>query len=136
MTGNPKRIARVFLNEWAKGGWKILAEGMLFQVDGEVFIGDPLRNPGFDVYLIINPLGRSGEEKEILYQWLEFNRNKLIVLYESKYVGDSITRYNLRFFIDYLVAYRRETVDTEIVNLYRLEDGKIVESVRLIRKSR
>jgi len=134
MTGNPRRIARIILNEWARQGWKILAEGVPFQIEGEVFIGDPFKNPGFDVYLILNPLSRTGQEKEMLHQWLNSNADKLVVLYEHRYVGDSITRYAIKNFIDYLLAYRRETVDTERVNLYRLENGKVVESARLIRR--
>ncbi len=134
MTGNPKRIARIILNEWARQGWKILAEGLPFQIEGEVFIGNPFKNPGFDVYLILNPLSRTGQEKERLHQWLNSNADKLVVLYEHRYVGDSITRYAIKNFIDYLLAYRRETVDTERVNLYRLENGKVVESVKLLRR--
>ncbi|MCD6524762.1 MAG: hypothetical protein J7K48_07225 [Thermococcus sp.] len=134
MTGNPRRIARIILNEWARQGWKILAEGVPFQIEGEVFIGDPFKNPGFDVYLILNPLSRTGQEKEMLHQWLNSNADKLVVLYEHRYVGDSITRYAIKNFIDYLLAYRRETVDTERVNLYRLENGKVVESVKLLRR--
>lgn len=136
MTGNPKRLARIFLDEWVREGWRILTESLPFQVNGEVFIGDPLKNPGFDVYLIVNPLSRPKESREKLYGWLESSRDKLVLLYEGKYVGDSIGRYRIRFFIDYLVAYRRETVDTEVVNLYQLRDGEIVESVKLIRRGR
>ncbi|ASJ03733.1 hypothetical protein A3L09_05330 [Thermococcus profundus] len=136
MTGNAKRLARIFLNEWGREGWKILAESLPFQVEGEVFIGDPLENPGFDAYLIVNPLSRSKTAQEKLYSWLESNRDKLVLLYEGKYIGDSISRYRIRFFVDYLVAYRRETVDTEVVNLYKLENGEVVESSKLVRKGR
>ncbi|AMQ17965.1 hypothetical protein [Thermococcus peptonophilus] len=134
MTGSPRRIARIFLNEWAREGYKILAEGLPFVVDGEVFIGDPLKNPGFDAYLILNPLSRSREERERLYDWLEENRDKLILLYETKYVGDSITRYQIRNFIDYLLAYRRETLGAEVIRLYRIEGGRVVESREFIRR--
>jgi hypothetical protein len=134
MTGGPKRIARIFLNEWAREGYKILAEGLPFVIDGEVYIGNPLENPGFDVYLVLNPLSRSREEKERLYRWLEENRERIILLYETKYVGDSIVRYPIRNFIDYLLAYRRETVGAEVIKLYLIEKGKVVESRELIRR--
>lgn len=134
MTGSPKRIARIFINEWVREGYKVLAEGLPFVVDGEVFIGDPLENPGFDAYLILNPLSRSKSEREALHEWLNKNKNKLVLLYETKYVGDSITRYPVRNFVDYLLAYRRETVGAEIIKLYRLENGKIIESKELIRR--
>ncbi len=134
MTGNPRRIARIILNEWAREGWRILAEGLPFQIEGDVFIGDPFENENFDVYLILNPLARTGNERERLHSWLDSHRDRLVVLYEHKYVGDSITRYPLRNFIDYLLAYRRETVGAEIVNLYRLENGRVVESSKLVRR--
>ncbi|MBP1910891.1 hypothetical protein [Thermococcus stetteri] len=134
MSGNPRRIARIFLNEWAREGYKILAEGLPFVVDGEVFLGDPLENPGFDAYLILNPLSRSKEEQKKLYDWLDENRNKLILLYETKYIGDSITRYPIRNFVDYLLAYRRETLGAEVIKLYRIEEGRVVESKEFIRR--
>ncbi len=135
MSGNPKRIARIFLNEWAREGYRVLAEELPFVVNGEVFVGNPVETPNFDVYFIVNPLSKSKEEKERLYKWLEEERDKLILLYEGKYVGDSITRYKIKDFIDYLIAYRWETVGTEVVKLYRLEEGKVVESRELVRKS-
>jgi hypothetical protein len=134
MTGNPRRIARIFINEWIREGYSVLAEGMPFVVEGEIFIGDPLKNPGFDAYLIVNPLSRSNKDKEKLYRWLDENRDKLILLYENKYIGDSITRYPIRNFIDYLLAYKRETVGTEVIKLYHLEDGRVVNSREYIRR--
>lgn len=135
MSGNPKRITRIFLNEWAKEGYRVLAEELPFVVSGEVFVGNPMENPNFDVYLIVNPLSKSKEEKDRLYRWLEEERGKLILLYEGKYVGDSITRYRIKDFIDYLIAYKWETVGTEVIKLYRLENGKVVESHKFVRKS-
>ncbi|WP_240922739.1 hypothetical protein [Thermococcus sp. Bubb.Bath] len=135
MSGNPKRIARIFLNEWAKEGYRVLAEELPFVVNGEVFVGNPMENPDFDVYFVVNPLSKSKAEKERLYQWLEERKDKLILLYEGKYVGDSITRYRIKDFIDYLIAYRWETVGTEVVKLYRLENGRVTESRELMRKS-
>ncbi|MDV3104455.1 hypothetical protein [Thermococcus waiotapuensis] len=134
MSGGPKRIAGIFINEWTRRGLKVLAEGLPFVVEGEVFIGNPLENPGFDAYLVLNPLSKSKSEREVLYGWLTENRNRLVLLYETRYVGDSIVRYGIRNFIDYLLAYRRETVDTEVIKLYCLKNGRIVESKEFIRR--
>lgn len=83
----------------------------------------------------MNPLSRSKAEREKLHRWLEQNRDKLILLYETKYVKDSITRYPIRELIDYLVAYKRETVGFERVDVIRLENGRVVESKTYIRRS-
>ena len=135
MTGGPKRIAMAFLKIWLGRGYRILAEELPFVVEGNVFIGNPLKAEGFDAYVIVNPLSRSKSEQKALYSWLDEKREKLVLLYETKYVGDSITRYEIRNFIDYLIAYKRETVGAELVNLYRLREGNVVEKKTLIRRS-
>lgn len=134
ITGNGKRIARIYLNAWGREGRRILAEYLPFQVEGDVYIGPPFESDDFDVYLIVNPLSRSKAEKEELKKWLASHGDKLVLLYEHKYVRDSITRYGIREFIDYLIAYKRETVGFERVDVARLEDGKIVESKTYIRR--
>ena len=134
MTGNPRRLAGIFLKVWSGKGYRILAEWLPFAVEGNVFIGDPLTTPGFDAYLLLNPISRPKAEKEALYRWLDGMREGLVLLYETKYVGDSIARYRIRNFIDYLIAYKRETVGAEIVNLYRLEDGRVVEKKTFIKR--
>ncbi|NJD99416.1 hypothetical protein E3E26_06405 [Thermococcus sp. LS1] len=135
ITGDGKRLARIYLNAWSKRTKNILVEYLPFQVDGEVYIGSPYAGGDFDVYLIVNPLSRSKAEREKLHRWLAENRNKLILLYETKYVKDSITRYQIRELIDYLVAYKRETVGFERVDVMRLENGRVVESKTYIRRS-
>ncbi len=133
MSGNPLRLARAFLAAWSNGGRKIIMEEPPFPVggfDGDVFIGDPFSVRGFDVYVFFNPISRRREE---LYPLLE-ERPGVVLLYEERYVGASISRYRIRRFLDYIVAYRRETVETETVLLGRLRDGKIEESKVLVRR--
>ncbi|WP_297501415.1 hypothetical protein [Thermococcus sp.] len=134
ITGNGKRLARIYLNAWARRGMRVLAEYLPFGVDGEAYIGSPFESGDFDAYLIVNPLSRPKEEREALYRWLSEHRNRLILLYEGKYVRDSITRYRIRDFVDYLIAYKRETVGFERVDVMKLENGRIVESKTYIRR--
>ncbi|ASJ09114.1 hypothetical protein A3L11_07680 [Thermococcus siculi] len=134
ITGDGKRLARIYINAWSKGGRKVLAEYLPFQVNGDVYIGSPFESDDFDVYLIVNPLSRSKAEREKLHRWLAGHKDKLILLYEQKYVKDSITRYGIREFIDYLIAYKRETVGFEQVDVMRLENGKVVGSKTYIRR--
>jgi len=134
ITGNGKRLARIYLNAWARRGMRVLAEYLPFQVEGEVYIGSPFEGGGFDAYLMVNPMLRSKAEREALYEWLSKNRDKLVLLYEGKYIRDSITRYRIKDFIDYLIAYKRETVGFEQVDVMRLEGGKVVESKTYIRR--
>ncbi|NJE46575.1 hypothetical protein E3E35_03910 [Thermococcus sp. GR7] len=135
ITGDGKRLAKIYLDVWSKRTKAILVEYLPFQVNGEVYIGSPYEGRDFDVYFIVNPLSRSKAEREKLHRWLEQNRDKLILLYETKYVKDSITRYRIREFIDYLIAYKRETVGFERVDVMRLENGRVVESKTYIRRS-
>ena len=134
ITGDGKRLARIYLNAWAKGGRRILAEYLPFQVDGDTYIGSPFESDDFEVYLIINPLSRSKAEREKLKEWLASHRDRLVLLYEHKYVKDSITRYGIRRFIDYLIAYKRETVGFERVDVMRLEDGRVAESKTYVKR--
>jgi len=134
ITGNGKKLARIYLNAWERRGMRVLAEYLPFQVEGEVYIGPISEGEDFDVYLIVNPLSRPKAEGEALYRWLAEHRDKLVLLYEGKYIRDSITRYRIKDFIDYLIAYKRETVGFERVDVMRLEGGKVVESKTYIRR--
>ncbi len=134
ITGNGKRLAKIYLNAWTRRGMRVLAEYLPFQVEGEVYIGPLSEGDDFDAYLIVNPLSRPKEEREALYEWLSKNRDKLVLLYEGKYIKDSITRYRIKDFIDYLIAYKRETVGFERVDAMRLENGRVVESKTYIRR--
>ncbi len=134
ITGNGKRLAKIYLNAWARRGMRVLAEYLPFQVGGEVYIGSPFDSEDFDAYLIVNPLSRPKGEREALYGWLSNHRNTLVLLYEGKYIKDSITRYRIKDFIDYLIAYKRETVGFEQVDVMRLENGRVVESKTYIRR--
>ncbi len=128
LSGDPKRLFSIYAKRWFRGK-KVLANSLPFELRGNfsIKVGDPF-NSRADAYIITNPLGM-GEE---LYSWLS-DVDTLTVLYEERYVGSSIRRMKLRRFIDYLLAYRRETVDREIVSLYHLESGKVVESRTFVR---
>ncbi len=134
VSGGSRKIARIYLQSWVKRKGKALAEGLPLAVGGEVYVGNPFR-ADFPVYLIVNPLARRGVEREKLLHWLGLKREegKLVLLYEERYVGDSIVRYRLRNYLDYLIAYRRETVGVEILNVYKLENGRVVERKTYIR---
>lgn len=134
ITGGGKKIARIYLNSWGKRGKRILAEYLPFQVDGDVYIGSPFEGNDFEIYLIVNPLSRSKAEREKLREWLASHRDKLVLLYETKYVKDSIVRYGITEFIDYLIAYKRETVGFERLDVMHLENGRVVESKTYVRR--
>ena len=134
LTGGGKRLARVYLNAWLRAGRRGLAEYLPFQIDGEVYIGSPFESDDFDVYLIVNPLSKGAEEKERLYSWLSEHSDKLVLLYETKYIADSITRYRIREFIDYLIAYRWETAGFERIEVMKLENGAVVERKTYVRR--
>ncbi len=134
LTGGGKRLARIYLDAWLMNGKRGLAEYIPFQIDGEIYIGSPFESNDFDVYLIVNPLSKSAEEKETLYKWLSEHSDKLVLLYETKYVADSITRYRIRQFIDYLIAYKWETAGFERIEVMKLEDGAITERKTYVRR--
>jgi len=134
LTGGAKRLARIYLDAWLRPGRRGLAEYIPFQIDGEMYIGSPFESDDFDVYLIVNPLSKGAGEKERLYRWLSEHSDKLVLLYETKYVADSITRYRIREFIDYLIAYKWETAGFERIEAMRLEDGRVVERKTYVRK--
>ncbi|WP_457751797.1 hypothetical protein [Thermococcus sp.] len=134
ITGNGKRLARIYLDAWLRRGRRGVAEYLPFQINGEMFIGPPFESEDFDVYLIVNPLSKSVDEKERLYRWLEEHPHKLVLLYETKYVADSITRYRIRQFIDYLIAYKWETAGFERIDVMKLEEGRVVERKTYVRR--
>lgn len=128
-SGDPKRIFLIYAKRWFDGK-KVVANSLPFELpldNAFIILGNPLTDEG-DAYLVTNPL-RMGED---LYRWLS-GVDKLVVLYEERYVGASIKRLKLRKYLDYLLAYRMETVNKEIINLYRLESGKIVDSKTFVR---
>ncbi len=137
LTGDAKKLARAYMKAWLSQGKTFLAERLPFGIDefGEnVFIGSPYEGVTFDGYIIVNPLSRSKNERARLYSWIKENRGRIILLYETKYVKDSITRYGIKEFIDYLVAYKRETAGFERVDIYKMEDGKVVKKKSYIRR--
>lgn len=137
LTGDARRIGRAFMKAWLSRGMTFLAEALPFPLEGfeeRVFIGSPFEGYTFDGYLIINPLSRPKAERSKLYEWLK-NSSGLVLLYERKYVGGSITRYALRNFIDYLVAYKRETLGFERVEVYRFEEGRAVTKKTYVRRT-
>ncbi|WP_456423939.1 hypothetical protein [Thermococcus sp.] len=135
VSGGGKWLARLYFQSWADRKGSALAEELPFQVTGEIYVGNPLR-ADFPVYLIVNPLSRKGSERERLLRWLRLKREegKLVLLYEERYVADSIVRYKLRNCLDYLIAYRRETVGTELLKVYKLENGRVVERKTYVRR--
>ena len=134
LTGDAKKLARIYLNAWVRRGKNLLVEYLPFQVDGEAYIGSPFEGGHFDADLIMNPLSRPKAEKERLYTWLKENGDKLVLLYEQKYIKDSITRYAIKEFIDYLIAYKRETVGFERIDVMKLEGGRVIAEKSYVRR--
>ncbi|NPA47190.1 MAG: hypothetical protein GXO14_00925 [Thermococci archaeon] len=131
-SGDPKRIFLIYARRWFDGK-KVVANSLPFELpldNTSIILGNPLTEEG-DAYLVTNPL-RMGDD---LYRWLS-GVDRLVVLYEERYVGASIRRLKLRKYLDYLVAYRRETVDRETITLYTLESGKIADSKTFVRLHR
>ncbi|NJE53606.1 hypothetical protein [Thermococcus sp. 21S9] len=135
ISGGGKRLARLYFQSWAKRKGRALAEELPFPVEGEIYVGNPFK-ADFPVYLVVNPLSRKGAEREKLLRWLDEKRreDKLVLLYEERYVGDSITRYKIRNHLDYLIAYKRETMGAELLKVYKLEDGRVVERKTYVRR--
>ncbi|AHL22402.1 hypothetical protein [Thermococcus nautili] len=135
ISGGGKRLARLYFQSWADRKGSALAEELPFPVEGEIYVGNPFR-ADFPVYLIVNPLTRKGTEREKLLRWLEMKREegKLVLLYEERYVGDSIARYRIRNHLDYLIAYKRETMGAELLKVYKLENGRVVERKTYVRR--
>ncbi|WP_297552226.1 hypothetical protein [Thermococcus sp.] len=135
ISGGGKRLARLYFQSWAERKGRALAEELPFPVQGEIYVGNPFR-ADFPLYLIVNPLARKGPEREKLLRWLKMKREegKLVLLYEERYVGDSIARYRIREHLDYLIAYRRETMGAELLKVYKLENGRVVERKTYVRR--
>jgi len=133
VSGGGKRLARLYLQAWADKKGSALAEELPFPVEGEIYVGNPFK-ADFPVYLIVNPLSREKPEREKLLHWLEEKRDRLVLLYENRYVGDSIVRYRIRNHLDYLIAYKRETMGAELLKVYKLEDGRVVERKTYVRR--
>lgn len=135
LTGDAKKLGRIYLKSWIRRGLRILADELPFEIDDEnLFIGSPYEDAFFDAYLILNPISRPKEERAELYSWLKKNRDRLILLYERKYIRDSIVRYGIKELIDYLIAYKRETVGFERIDVYRFEGGNVIEKKAYIRR--
>ncbi len=135
LTGDAKKLGRIYIKSWLDRGLTVLAEDLPFELSGRnLFIGSPYKRFSFDAYLILNPLSGPKNSRARLYNWLEENKDKLILLYERKYVKDSIAHYGIKELINYLIAYKRETVGFERVDVYRFEKGKVVEKKCYIRR--
>lgn len=129
LTGDSKKLGKIFMNSWLSKGLTFLAEALPFDVNypEQVFVGEVNETFSFDGYLIVNLLSRPKAERARLYNWIRENKDRLILIYEEKYVKDSITRYGVRELIDYLVAYKRETLGFERVDVYKFENGRVVK---------
>ncbi len=137
ITGDAKKIARIFLNVWLSEGRIFLAEHLPFNVEypENVFIGSLNEGIEFDGYLIYNLLSRPKRERARVYKWIKEHREKMILIYETRYMRDSVLRYGIKELIDYLIAYKRETLGFERIDVYKFEEGKITEKKSYVRRS-
>ncbi|MCD6189621.1 MAG: hypothetical protein J7J97_05480 [Thermococcus sp.] len=136
LTGNAKKLAKIFLNVRLSRGKVFLVEYLPFEVDypENVFIGNIDEGVGFDGYLIYSLLSRPKSERTRYYSFIAGHRDKLILIYEPKYFKDSVFRYALKNFIDYLVAYKRETMGMERIDVYKLEEGRVIKKKTYARR--
>ncbi|WP_175058839.1 hypothetical protein [Thermococcus sp. 2319x1] len=136
LTGDAKRLARIFLNLWLSKGKVFLVEYLPFEVDypEKVFIGSIEEGFEFDGYVVYSLLSRPKPERAKYYSFIAEHRDKLILIYEPKYFRDSILRYAVKDFVDYLVAYKRETMGMDMVDVYKLEDGRVVKRKTYVRR--
>ncbi|AIF69217.1 hypothetical protein PAP_04000 [Palaeococcus pacificus DY20341] len=137
LTGDAKKLGRIYLKAWLSTGKTFLAEALPFEVDEfqeQIFIGSPFEGFEFDGYIILNPISRPKYERAKLYNWIKENKDRLILLYDHRYVKDSITRYGIKELINYLVAYKRETMGFERIDIYKFEDGKVTEKKTYMRR--
>lgn len=135
VSGDGRKLSRIYLEAWAKRKGRALMEKPIFRPEGEVYIGNPFE-ADFPVYLVLNPTSRRDITKEALFRWIDAmrRRGRLILLHEERYIADSITRYRIRNYLDYLVAYKRETMGAELLKVYKLENGRIVERKTYVRR--
>ncbi|HDD31808.1 MAG TPA: hypothetical protein ENF72_04240 [Thermococcus litoralis] len=136
LTGDAKKLAKIFLNVWLSKGKVFLVEYLPFDVEylENVFIGNIDEGVGFDGYLLYSLLSRPKSERTRYYSFIAEHRDKLILIYEPKYFRDSVFRYALKNFIDYLVAYKRETMGMERIDVYKLEEGRVIKKKTYIRR--
>ncbi|NJE07518.1 hypothetical protein E3E31_03090 [Thermococcus sp. M39] len=137
ITGDAKKIARIFLNAWLSNGMIFLAEHLPFDVKypENVFIGSLNEGIEFDGYLIYNLLSRPKNERAKIYEWIKEYRDKLILIYETKYMKDSVLHYGIKELINYLIAYKRETLGFERIDVYKFEEGRVIEKKSYVRRS-
>ncbi|USS40003.1 hypothetical protein NF865_06535 [Thermococcus aggregans] len=136
ITGDAKKLAKIFLNAWLSKGKVFLVEYLPFEVDypENVFIGNIDEGVGFDGYLLYSLLSRPKSERTKYYSFIAGQKDKLILIYEPKYFRDSLFGYALKDFIDYLVAYKRETMGMERIDVYKLEEGKVIKKKTYVRR--
>ncbi|MDK2854061.1 MAG: hypothetical protein PWQ92_955 [Thermococcaceae archaeon] len=136
LTGDARKLAKIFLNSWLSKGKVFLAEYLPFEIDypENVFVGSIEEGVGFDGYLLYSLLSRPKSERARYYSFISEHRDKLILIYEPKYLRDSLFRYALKDFVDYLIAYKRETMGMDKVDVYKLEEGRVVEKKTYVRR--
>ena len=98
ITGDAKKIARIFLNAWLSNKMTFLAEHLPFDVKypENIFIGSLNEGIEFDGYLIYNLLSRPKKERARIYEWIKEHNDKLILIYETKYMKDSVLHYGIK----------------------------------------
>jgi len=134
ITGGAKRLTAIYLRDWTENG-EAIANALPFPTGAKVRTGDPFTAES-RVYFIVNPLSCPKDERQRIAEWLKGKTNALVLLYEEKYVADSITRYAIREAIDYLLAYKRETMGTERIEAMKLENGRITARKTYLRRAR
>jgi len=136
ITGDAKKIARIFLNAWLSSGMTFLAEHLPFDVKypENVFIGSLDAGVGFDGYLVYNLLSRPKNKRARIYEWIKEHRDRLVLIYEIKYMKDSVLRYGIKDLIDYLIAYKRETLGFERIDVYKFKEGKAIEKKTFVKR--
>jgi len=136
ITGNAKKLARIFLNAWLSKGKLFLAEYLPFEVGypESVFIGNIDETIKFDGYFLYSLLSKPKTERKKYYSFISNHDDRVILIYEPKYFKDSVFKYAIKDVIDYLVAYKRETMGMDRVDVYRIEDGKVVEKKTYVRR--
>ncbi|AEH23841.1 hypothetical protein [Pyrococcus yayanosii] len=135
ITGDAKRITKILVDNWTGRGIVFLAEELPFtpEIPEMVYIGRP--SEGFGGYLLVDVLKKGKMERKGIYEWINAVRDMaIVVLYERAYYLDSVLRHGISKFLDYLLAYKRETVGFELLTVYKFENGKIVDRKRYVRK--
>ncbi|AAL81954.1 hypothetical protein PFDSM3638_09205 [Pyrococcus furiosus DSM 3638] len=139
LIGNPRWLLKILVDKWSREK-KVIIFGKLIispQHPKNVIIHSDIPSSTTDIYptVIEGYFDRKDIEKERILTFISNNYRKApVIIYEEKYYFKRAFKSKLCHYLSYIAAYKRETVNFDKIEIFKLENCKIINRSIYIRR--